>query len=68
MAQAVRKREQDLVEQMPHQTATAKRLAEEEAENIYAEMMASERQAVMTANSQSADANTVSAAVAAARI
>eukprot|EP00959_Pyramimonas_sp_CCMP1952_P022145 465628-Pyramimonas_sp.AAC.1 len=50
MAQAAREREQELVEQMSHQTAAAKRRAEEEAENIYAEMMASERQAVMTAN------------------
>eukprot|EP00959_Pyramimonas_sp_CCMP1952_P392828 8231249-Pyramimonas_sp.AAC.2 len=68
MAQAVREREQELVEQMPHQTAAAKRRAEEEAENRYAQMMASERQAVMAANKQSVDVNASSAAVAVARI
>eukprot|EP00959_Pyramimonas_sp_CCMP1952_P122258 2555771-Pyramimonas_sp.AAC.1 len=62
MAQAVREREQELVEQMSHQTAAAKRRAEEEAENRFAETMASERQAVMTANRQSADVNAASAA------
>eukprot|EP00959_Pyramimonas_sp_CCMP1952_P374012 7832978-Pyramimonas_sp.AAC.1 len=67
MAQAARGWEQELVEQMPHQTAAAKRRAEEEAENRYAEI-ASERQAVVTATSQSVDAETASAAVAAARI
>eukprot|EP00959_Pyramimonas_sp_CCMP1952_P241991 5058486-Pyramimonas_sp.AAC.1 len=50
MAQAVRDREQELVEQTPHQTAAAKQRAEEEVENRCAEMIASERQAVMTAN------------------
>eukprot|EP00959_Pyramimonas_sp_CCMP1952_P189717 3968753-Pyramimonas_sp.AAC.1 len=68
MAQAVRKREQELVEHMSYRTAAAKRLAEEEAESRYAEMVASGRQAVMTANSRSVDANAVSAAVAVARI
>eukprot|EP00959_Pyramimonas_sp_CCMP1952_P308854 6463459-Pyramimonas_sp.AAC.1 len=68
MAQAVREREQELVTQMSHQTAAAKRRAEEEAENGYVEMMASERQAVMTANSQFVDVNAASAAFAAARI
>eukprot|EP00959_Pyramimonas_sp_CCMP1952_P141057 2952431-Pyramimonas_sp.AAC.1 len=55
MAQAVRERGQELVEHMSHQTAAAKRRAEEEADDVYAEMMASERQAVMTANNQSVD-------------
>eukprot|EP00959_Pyramimonas_sp_CCMP1952_P272574 5698391-Pyramimonas_sp.AAC.1 len=68
MAQAARKREQELVEHMPHQNAAAKQRAEEEAERRYVEMVASERQAVATATSQSVDAKTASAAVAAARI
>eukprot|EP00959_Pyramimonas_sp_CCMP1952_P334280 7000682-Pyramimonas_sp.AAC.1 len=68
MAQAVRKREQELLEQVPCQTTAAKRIVEEEAENRYAEMIASERQAVITASCRCADANAVSAAVAAARI
>eukprot|EP00959_Pyramimonas_sp_CCMP1952_P217273 4544318-Pyramimonas_sp.AAC.1 len=68
MAQAVRKREQELLEQMPCQTTAAKRIVEAEAGNIYAEIIASERQAVITANSRSVEANTVSAAVVVARI
>eukprot|EP00959_Pyramimonas_sp_CCMP1952_P114067 2385377-Pyramimonas_sp.AAC.1 len=68
MALAVREREQQLVGQMPHETAAAKQRAEAEAENRNVEMIASERQAPMTANSQSVDAKTASAAVAAARI
>eukprot|EP00959_Pyramimonas_sp_CCMP1952_P177879 3717699-Pyramimonas_sp.AAC.1 len=67
LAKAAREREQELVEQVCRRTAVAKRQAEEEAENRYAEMLASERQAVATAISQAVDAKTVSAAVAVAR-
>eukprot|EP00959_Pyramimonas_sp_CCMP1952_P225903 4723916-Pyramimonas_sp.AAC.1 len=68
MAQTVKKREQELLEQMSYQTTAAKRIVEEETENRYAEMIASERHAIITASSRSVDANTVSAAVAVARI
>eukprot|EP00959_Pyramimonas_sp_CCMP1952_P259000 5414592-Pyramimonas_sp.AAC.1 len=44
------------------------RQAEEEAKNRCAEMVASERQAVVTATNQSVDAEAVSAAFAAARV
>eukprot|EP00959_Pyramimonas_sp_CCMP1952_P077110 1611750-Pyramimonas_sp.AAC.1 len=44
-AKAAREREQELVEQVRHQTAVVKRQAEEEAKNRYAVMLASERQA-----------------------
>eukprot|EP00959_Pyramimonas_sp_CCMP1952_P256034 5347728-Pyramimonas_sp.AAC.1 len=53
---------------MPHQTAAAKQRAEEEADDRYAEMIASERQAVVMATNQSVDAKIASAAVAVARI
>ncbi len=56
------------MEQMYHQTAAAKRQAEIEAESRYLEMMASERQAVVAATNQSVDAETVTAAVAMARV
>eukprot|EP00959_Pyramimonas_sp_CCMP1952_P043686 913153-Pyramimonas_sp.AAC.1 len=46
LATAARKREQELAEQVCHQTAVVKRQAEEEAKNRHADMMASERQAV----------------------
>eukprot|EP00959_Pyramimonas_sp_CCMP1952_P356297 7461680-Pyramimonas_sp.AAC.1 len=49
LAQAAGKREQELVEHMSHQTAAVKQRAEEEAENRNIEMIASERQAVVTA-------------------
>eukprot|EP00959_Pyramimonas_sp_CCMP1952_P312076 6531826-Pyramimonas_sp.AAC.1 len=68
LARAAGEREQELVEQVRHQTAVVKRQAEEETKNRYAEMMAFERQAVATAINQSVDAKTVSAAVAAARV
>eukprot|EP00959_Pyramimonas_sp_CCMP1952_P438884 9188520-Pyramimonas_sp.AAC.1 len=62
LAKAAREREQELAEQVRHQTAVAKRRAEEEAEKRDAEMMASERQAIVTAISQYVDAKTVAAA------
>eukprot|EP00959_Pyramimonas_sp_CCMP1952_P375369 7861956-Pyramimonas_sp.AAC.1 len=68
LAMAARVRERELVEQMYHQTAAAKRQAEMEAESRYLEMMASERQAVVAATNQSVDAKTVAAAAAAARV
>eukprot|EP00959_Pyramimonas_sp_CCMP1952_P238973 4994344-Pyramimonas_sp.AAC.1 len=49
LAKAARGRERELAEQVRHQTVVAKRQAEEEAEHRYAEMMASERQAVVAA-------------------
>eukprot|EP00959_Pyramimonas_sp_CCMP1952_P317180 6638414-Pyramimonas_sp.AAC.1 len=62
MAQAAREREKELVEHVPHQTAAVKQRAEVEAENRYVEMIASARQAVVVATSQSVDAKTASAA------
>eukprot|EP00959_Pyramimonas_sp_CCMP1952_P281810 5890297-Pyramimonas_sp.AAC.1 len=64
LAKAARKREQELVGLVHHQTAAAKRQAEREAENRYDEMLASERQDVVAATNQSVDAKTVTAAVA----
>eukprot|EP00959_Pyramimonas_sp_CCMP1952_P251871 5262591-Pyramimonas_sp.AAC.1 len=49
LAMAARGREREVMEQMHHQTAAAKRQAEIEAENRYLEMLASERQAVAAA-------------------
>eukprot|EP00959_Pyramimonas_sp_CCMP1952_P146785 3072438-Pyramimonas_sp.AAC.1 len=49
LATAARERQRELMEQMHHQTAAAKRQAEIEAENRYLEMLASERQAFLAA-------------------
>eukprot|EP00959_Pyramimonas_sp_CCMP1952_P033378 700603-Pyramimonas_sp.AAC.1 len=68
LASAARERERELVEQVHHQTAAAKRQAEREADNRYVEMLASERQAVAAATNQSVDAKTVTSAVAVARV
>eukprot|EP00959_Pyramimonas_sp_CCMP1952_P365586 7656740-Pyramimonas_sp.AAC.1 len=69
MAQAVREREQELLGQISCQTTAAKRIVEEEeADNRFADMIASERQAVISAGSRSVDASAVSAAAAVARI
>eukprot|EP00959_Pyramimonas_sp_CCMP1952_P158404 3312690-Pyramimonas_sp.AAC.1 len=64
LARAASKRERELMERMPHQTAAAQQRAAEEAENRIAEAISSERQAAMAANSQSVDAKTASAAAA----
>eukprot|EP00959_Pyramimonas_sp_CCMP1952_P091882 1923346-Pyramimonas_sp.AAC.1 len=68
LAMAARGREQELMEQLHHQTAAVKRQAEMEAEKKYIEILASERQAVAMATNQSVDGKTVAAAVAAARV
>eukprot|EP00959_Pyramimonas_sp_CCMP1952_P083902 1754733-Pyramimonas_sp.AAC.1 len=65
---AARERERELMRQMHHQTAAAKRQAEIEAENRYHEMLASERQAVAAATAHSVNVETVTAAVAVARV
>eukprot|EP00959_Pyramimonas_sp_CCMP1952_P425178 8905975-Pyramimonas_sp.AAC.1 len=49
LAMAARERSRELMEQMYHQTAAAKRQAEIGAESRYLEMLASERQAVAAA-------------------
>eukprot|EP00959_Pyramimonas_sp_CCMP1952_P328991 6887831-Pyramimonas_sp.AAC.1 len=68
LAMAAREREQELTEQLHHQTAVVKRQAEMEAESKCMEILASERQAVAMATNQSVDAKAVAAAVAAARV
>eukprot|EP00959_Pyramimonas_sp_CCMP1952_P035315 739910-Pyramimonas_sp.AAC.1 len=68
LAQAARRREQELMEQMSYQTAAVQQRAEEEAENILVETISSVRQAAGAANNQSVDAKAACAAVAAARI
>eukprot|EP00959_Pyramimonas_sp_CCMP1952_P396299 8303240-Pyramimonas_sp.AAC.1 len=65
---AARERERELTEQMYRQTAAAKRQAEIEAGRRYLEMLASERQAVAAVTNQSVNAETVTAAVAVARV
>eukprot|EP00959_Pyramimonas_sp_CCMP1952_P474651 9503786-Pyramimonas_sp.AAC.1 len=68
LARVARERERELMGQVHHQTAAAKRHAEIEAESRYVEMLASERQPVVAATNQSVHAKTVIAAVAAARV
>eukprot|EP00959_Pyramimonas_sp_CCMP1952_P240536 5026901-Pyramimonas_sp.AAC.1 len=68
LAQAASRREQELMGQMSYQTTAAQRRAEEEIEDRIVETISSDRQAAVAANSQSVDAKTACAAVAAARI
>eukprot|EP00959_Pyramimonas_sp_CCMP1952_P431836 9043718-Pyramimonas_sp.AAC.1 len=68
LAMAARVREQELIEQLHHQTAAVKRQAEVEGENQCIEFLASERQAVAMATNKSISANAVAAAAAAARV
>eukprot|EP00959_Pyramimonas_sp_CCMP1952_P120469 2519142-Pyramimonas_sp.AAC.1 len=61
LAQAASRREQELMEQMPYQTAAAQQRAEE-PENRIVVALSSERQAALAANSQSVDVKSACAA------
>eukprot|EP00959_Pyramimonas_sp_CCMP1952_P052468 1097005-Pyramimonas_sp.AAC.1 len=65
---AAREREQALIEHLHNQTEAVKWQVDRESEDTYRELLTSERRTVMMANEEFADAHTVAAAVAVAKI